>query len=119
VRVGDYLRVPYIVTAQSLPRSDGSWVRRVEHPELPDCVAEAGSITEALDRLDQRRVHVVIGLLAAGTIPPVRRALFGDAQARKRASRAGIGQRLEDIWDLDAARFPPGELAGAGLGHGE
>jgi hypothetical protein len=114
VKVGDYLRVPYIVTAQSLPRPDGSWVRRVEHPELPDCVVEAESIIEALDRLDQRRVQVVIGLLAGGTVPPVRRALFGDAQARKRARRAGIGQRLEDVWDLE-----PGQLTEAGPGHGE
>jgi predicted RNase H-like HicB family nuclease len=111
MKVGDYLRVPYVVTAQSQPLPDGSWIRHVEHPELPGCVADADSITEALERLDQRRVHVVLNLLAEGTIPPTRKTLLGDAQARRRARRAGLGQRLEDVWDLDAARLSPDQFA--------
>jgi ferredoxin len=119
MRIGDYLRVPYIVTAQSQPRPDGSWVRHVEHPELPGCIAEAESITEALDRLDQRRVHVVLGMLAKGRIPPTRRTLLGDAQARRRAQRAGLGDQLADVWELDATQVSPDKLAQAGLRHGE
>lgn len=111
MKVGDYLRVPYLVTAQSQPRPDGTWTRHVEHPELPGCAAEADSITEALERLDQRRVHVVLGLLAEGTIPPVRKTLLGEAQARNRARRAGLGQRLDDVWDLDPEHLSPGQFA--------
>lgn len=116
MKVGEYLRVPYVVTAQSQPRPDGSWVRHVEHPELPGCTADADSITEALERLDCRRVSVVLGLLAEGRVPPVRRTLLGDAQARARARRAGYARRLDDVWDLDATCVPVGqltELAGA------
>lgn len=100
--VGDYLRVPYLVTAQSQPRPDGSWVRHVEHPELPDCTAESESITEALRLLDHRRIEVVLALLARGERPPVLRAPLGDQQARHRVRRAGLADRVEDLWNRDA-----------------
>jgi hypothetical protein len=54
-------------------------------------------------------VGVVLSLLAEGRVPPVRRTLLGDAQARAR--RAGYAGRLGDVWDLDAARVPAGRLA--------
>jgi predicted RNase H-like HicB family nuclease len=100
--VGDYLRVPYLVTAQSQPLPDGSWVRHVEHPELPDCTAEAESITEALSLLDHRRIEVVLTLLAGGERPPAQRAPLGDQQARHRVRRAGLAGRVEDLWNRDA-----------------
>jgi predicted RNase H-like HicB family nuclease len=108
MRVGDYLRVPYIVTAESRPAPDGTWVRRVEHPELPDCSAEADSIVEALQRLDSRRVEVVLAMLADGRTPPARHAPMGEAQARRRAARAGFGDQADRAWDVEAAQFRPG-----------
>ena len=107
--VGDYLRIPYLVTAESQPRSDGSWVRHVEHPELPDCSAEADSITGALQLLDQRRIQVVIAMLSHGEVPPARRAPLGEQQALGRVRRAGLAERVAVLWDRDAA-----ELADAG-----
>jgi predicted RNase H-like HicB family nuclease len=107
--VGDYLRIPYLVTAQSQPLPDGSWVRHVEHPELPDCSAEADSITEALQLLDRRRIQVVIAMLSRGEVPPVRRAPLGEQQALSRVRRAGLADRVAALWDRDAA-----ELADAG-----
>lgn len=107
--VGDYLRIPYLVIAQSQPLPDGSWVRHVEHPELPDCSAEADSITEALRLLDQRRIQVVIAMLSRGEAPPARRAPLGEQQALARVRRAGLVGRVAALWDKDAA-----ELAAAG-----
>lgn len=107
--VGDYLRIPYLVTAQSQPQPDGSWIRHVEHPELPDCSAEADSITDALRLLDQRRIRVVIAMLARGEVPPARRAQLGEQQALGRVRRAGLAERVVPLWDRDAA-----ELAAAG-----
>jgi predicted RNase H-like HicB family nuclease len=107
--VGAYLRIPYLVSAQSQPLPDGTWVRHVEHPELPDCSAEADSITEALYLLDQRRIQVVIAMLIRGEIPPVRRAPLGEQQALGRVRRAGLSERVAALWDRDAA-----DLAGAG-----
>jgi predicted RNase H-like HicB family nuclease len=103
MKVGDYLRVPYMVTAQSVETADGTWVRRVEHPELPGCAAEAASITEALRLLDVRRIEVVLDLLSEGGRPPANRRLLGPAQARLRVDRAGLTARVERIWDLDGS----------------
>jgi len=106
--VGDYLRIPYLVTAESQPLPDGSWVRHVEHPELPDCSADADSITEALQLLDQRRIEVVIAMLSRGEVPPARRALLGEQQALGRVHRAGLADRVGALWDQDAAELTAG-----------
>ncbi|MFJ4830788.1 type II toxin-antitoxin system HicB family antitoxin [Streptomyces sp. NPDC088747] len=100
--VGDCLRVPYLVTAQSQPLPDGTWVRHVEHPELPDCTAQAESITEALSLLDHRRIEVVLTMLAGGERPPAQRAPIGDQQARHRVRRAGLTDRVSQLWNRDA-----------------
>jgi predicted RNase H-like HicB family nuclease len=101
--VGDYLRIPYLVTAESQPRADGSWIRHVEHPELPDCSAEADSITDALQLLDQRRIQVVIAMLSRGEVPAARRPPLGEQQALGRVRRAGLADRVASLWDRDAA----------------
>jgi len=103
MKVSDFLRVPYLVTAQSVPRDDGSWVRHVEHPELPQCTAEAESITEALQRLDQRRIEVVLEMLAQGRTPPHRRYRLGPTEALYRVERAGLLDRVQPVWNEDVA----------------
>jgi predicted RNase H-like HicB family nuclease len=103
--VGDYLRIPYLVTAESAPLPDGTWVRHVEHPELPDCSADADSITEALSLLDQRRIQVVIAMLSRGEVPPARRAPLGEQQALGRVRRAGLADRVAPLWARDAAEL--------------
>jgi predicted RNase H-like HicB family nuclease len=100
--VGDYLRIPYLVTAQSQPQADGTWVRHVEHPELPDCSAEADSVIEALRLLDQRRIQVVIAMLLRGETPPVPRAPYGERQGLDRVRRAGLAERVAALWERDA-----------------
>ena len=41
MRLIDYLCVPYRLEAATTELTDGSWVRRVAYPELPDCMAES------------------------------------------------------------------------------
>lgn len=118
MKVGDYLRVPYVVTAQSVERGDGTWARRVEHPELPGCVAEADSITEALRLLDVRRIEVVLDLLSEGRRPPTRRHLLGPEQARQRVDRAGLAGKVDGLWDVDGTSFA-GRAAGTGASGGD
>jgi predicted RNase H-like HicB family nuclease len=110
--VGDYLRIPYLVTAQSQSLPDGSWVRHVEHPELPDCSAEADSISEALQLLDQRRIQVVIAMLSRGEVPPTRRAPLGEQQALGRVRRAGLTERVAALWDRDATELADTDRVG-------
>jgi predicted RNase H-like HicB family nuclease len=106
--VGDYLRIPYLVTAQSREEPDGSWTRHVEHPELPECSAEATSITDALALLDQRRIQVVIAMLSRGETPPTARAPIGERQGLDRVRRAGLADRVAVLWNRDAAELAAG-----------
>ncbi|MFI5960327.1 hypothetical protein [Cryptosporangium sp. NPDC051539] len=108
MKVGEYLRVPYLVTAQSVERPDGSWARHVEHPELPDCTAEAESIVDALTQLETKRIETVVSLLKSGRTPPMRPYLLGDVQARQRVRRAGLAEKIEPLWDTDASSMRVG-----------
>ena len=67
-----YEAVPYLLVLESIERG-GEWLRRAEHPELPDCVAEAPSALEALDQLEQARVRVLRQLWDRGAAIPVPR----------------------------------------------
>ena len=67
-----YEAVPYLLVLESVER-DGEWLRRAEHPELPECVAEAPSALEALERLERERLRVLRGLWARGAPIPVPR----------------------------------------------
>jgi predicted RNase H-like HicB family nuclease len=67
-----YEAVPYLLVLESVER-DGEWLRRAEHPELPECVAEAPSALEALDRLERKRRRVLQQLWDRGAPIPVPR----------------------------------------------
>jgi len=67
-----YEAVPYLLVLESVERG-GEWLRRAEHPELPDCVAEAPSAVEALDRLERERLRVLRQMWDRGTAIPVPR----------------------------------------------
>lgn len=101
MKVGEYLRVPYIVTAWSEELPDGRWVRHVEHPELPGCSAEAASIEEALSRLDDLRPRLILEMLADGRRPLMRKSLMGASQARVRLGSAGLLGAFDPVWDME------------------
>jgi predicted RNase H-like HicB family nuclease len=67
-----YEAIPYLLVLESIER-DGAWLRRAEHPELPECVAEAASALEALDRLERERRRVLQQLWDRGAPIPVPR----------------------------------------------
>jgi predicted RNase H-like HicB family nuclease len=69
----EYLSVPYILTMESIRRPDGEWVRRAAYPELPNCVAEADSPIEAIERLDDLRRRRITEMLERGEQIPVPR----------------------------------------------
>jgi hypothetical protein len=68
-----YLRIPYVLVIESVPRTDGDWCRRASFPEVPGAVAEAESAIEAMDIADQRRVKIILDWLDAGIPVPVPR----------------------------------------------
>lgn len=69
----EYLRIPYVLVVESVPKPDGDWCRRASYPELPGAVAEAESAVEAMDVADERRVRIILDWLEAGIPIPVPR----------------------------------------------
>jgi len=67
-----YDAVPYLLAVESVER-DGEWVRRAEYPELPGCAAEAPSVVEAIEKLEDERRRVIRQLWDRGTPIPVPR----------------------------------------------
>ena len=68
-----YLRIPYVLVVESVPKADGDWCRRASYPELPGAVAEAESAVEAMDEADEKRVRIIEDWLDAGIPVPVPR----------------------------------------------
>ena len=68
-----YLKIPYVLVIESVPRPDGEWCRRASFPEVPGAVAEAESAIEAMDVAEERRVKIILDWLDAGIPVPVPR----------------------------------------------
>jgi predicted RNase H-like HicB family nuclease len=73
VNLEDYLAVPYVAVVFSVSKPDGSWVRRAEYPELDGCWAEATSVIEAIEQLDNAKARQIRALLDQGKEVPVPR----------------------------------------------
>ncbi|MGH3303795.1 MAG: hypothetical protein ACRDOK_19380 [Streptosporangiaceae bacterium] len=69
----EYLRVPFVLVVESVPKPDGQWLRRASYPELPGAVVEAESAVDAIDALDDRRVEIILDRLERGVPVPVPR----------------------------------------------
>jgi hypothetical protein len=86
VRLRDYLSVPYVLEAETVEISAGSWIRRVAYPELPGCAAESVVVEEALHLLERMRIEMIGLGRPAGR--PCRRRHRPD-RTRGRVDRAG------------------------------
>ena len=64
MRLIDYLCVPYRLEAATIELADGSWVRRVAYPELPECTAESTVVEDALCQLERRRIEIIVRMVA-------------------------------------------------------
>ena len=92
----EYLEVPYVLVVESVPKADGDWTRRASYPELPDCVVEAESILDALDKLDELRGRRIAELLADGRPVPVPRPPLSTPSARLDPRRLDFARWLVD-----------------------
>ncbi len=96
------LSVPYLVEAEATETCPGRWVRRVSHPELPDCRVEASGVVDALHALDRRRIEVIVGMLRRGGSPPVPRPPFEGADPDGLLARHGLHAELAPLLDMTA-----------------
>lgn len=97
----DYLRVPYVLEAESTEAAPGLWVSRVSYPELPNCVEQAATIEEAIDKLERRRIRIIVGMLRGGTPPRVPRPPLESSQPYWLIAHYGLQNELLDLLDQD------------------
>ena len=69
----EYLRVPYVLVVESVETPDGDWLRRASYPELTGALAEAESVVEAIEEVDDRRIEIILDRLDRGLPIPVPR----------------------------------------------
>ena len=93
----EYLSVPYRIEAETVEVRQGTWVRRATYPELPGCSAEAATIEETLERLERRRIEIIVALLRAGEAPPVPRRPLGDCDPEGLMQRLGLHAALAPL----------------------
>ena len=67
------LSVPYLLEAEAVETDAGKWLVRLDYPELPGCTAEGLVVEEVLKEIEQRRIETIVGLVEAGTQPPIPR----------------------------------------------
>jgi predicted RNase H-like HicB family nuclease len=105
VKLIDYLRVPYVLEAESTEATPGVWVSRVSYPELPDCVEQAATIEEAIDKLERRRLEMIVAMLRRGTPPRIPRPPLASSQPYWLIAHCGLQNDLFDLLDQDERAF--------------
>ena len=103
----EHLCVPYLVAAEAIEDEDRQWRRRAAHPELPECWAVAAEIERTMERLERRRVDVILDLLRRGARVPVPRPPLGDMDAEGLLRRLGHAA-LVPLLDAPASRLADG-----------
>lgn len=73
MNLAEYMAIPYMAVVYSVERPDGTWVRRAEYPELPNCVAEAPDVLTAIDELEEKRIRYLSDAYRRGEEIPIPR----------------------------------------------
>ncbi|HEY3059208.1 MAG TPA: hypothetical protein VGL99_09570 [Chloroflexota bacterium] len=68
----EYLAIPYVLVVESMEGPDGVWFRRARYPEL-GVSADAMSPLDAIDKLEEARVSLILARLERGEAIPVPR----------------------------------------------
>lgn len=86
----EHLTVPYELLSESVCNAEGKWVRRLSYPELPGVVAEADSVLDAYDDVEQQRVGYILDRVQRGESVHVPRPPLSSARLT-RADRQRFG----------------------------
>jgi hypothetical protein len=101
LRLRDYLSVPYVLEAETVEITPGSWIRRVAYPELPDCTAESLVVEDALHLLERRRIEMIVRMVDEGRVPPMPRPPLQDCDPAWVARQAGLAIDIIALIDRD------------------
>ena len=107
MRLRDYLSVPYVLEAETVEISAGSWIRRVAYPELPGCTAESVVVEEALHHLERMRIEMIVRMVCEGRLPPVPRPPLPHCDPAWVAHEAGVADDIIALIDREAVTIVP------------
>jgi hypothetical protein len=97
----DYLSVPYLLAAETVEVAPGSWISRVDYPELPGCSAESVVVEDALRLLERKRIEMIVRMVGEGHPPPLPRPPLGDCDPVWVAKQAGLSDEITALIDPD------------------
>jgi hypothetical protein len=103
LRLREYLSVPYLLEAETVEVTAGSWIRRVSYLELPGCTAESLVVEDALQQLERMRIEMIIGMVSGGRRPPVPRPPLQNCDPAWVAGQAGLPDDIIALIDRDTA----------------
>ena len=106
MRLREYLSVPYLLEAETVEISPGSWLRRVTYPELPGCTTESLVVEHALHSLERMRIEIIVRVVSEGRIPPVPRPPLQDCDPAWVAKQVGLADELIALINRDEAAAP-------------
>lgn len=91
--LSDFLAVPYLLEAEAFESEPDQWTIRLSYPELPDCVAEAPIVEDAVRELERCRIETIVRLVAEGKEPPVPRKPLSMTDPLWAARDLGLSER--------------------------
>ena len=103
MRLREYLSVPYLLEAETVEVTPGTWLRRVSYPELPGCTAQSLVVEDALQLLERMRIEMIIDMVSGGRLPPVPRPPLQNCDPAWVAGQAGLSDDIVALIDRDTA----------------
>jgi hypothetical protein len=103
LRLREYLSVPYLLQAETVEVTPGSWIRRVSYPELAGCTAESLVVEDALQLLERMRIEMIVAMVGKGLFPPVPRPPLRNCDPAWVAGQAGLSDDIIALIDRDTA----------------
>ena len=100
----ELLSVPYLLEAEAVEAEAGKWLVRLDYPELPGCTAEGFVVEEVLERLERRRIEIIVSLVEEGKQPPVPRKPLATSDPLWTVRDLGLSARIAAL--LEAAPQP-------------
>ena len=106
MKLEEYLAIPYQLEAYSAIGDDGVWHRYAAYPEI-DCVIEADTTIDAIEKLEQERVRTLIERFRRGDHIPVPRPPLRSLAGALDLERLGFAKWLVENRHLDESDVSP------------